>query len=46
MMCSNSDWTAIVPTYPHVGKFDFPELDFEILDGLVIYNSYQVEAFT
>jgi hypothetical protein len=25
MMCSNNDWTAMVPIFPHGGNFDLPE---------------------
>ena len=28
MMCSNNDWAAIIPIFPHEGNFDLPERHF------------------
>ena len=40
MVCSNSDWAATISIFPHIGKFERREVDFEILGGAGdIYNS-------
>ena len=30
MMCSKSDWAVIIPIFPHFGKFQLREVDFEV----------------